>query len=99
MIARGLGWSAVRILLLLLTPVVVWAASFLGAWAVAGLVPSAVESALGWLIAGGFASGLAGLGLWVLALRRWLPRADRGAASPPSSGHATAPREPEPPPG
>ena len=55
--ARLTGW--------LLTPVVVWAASFLGGWLGAALGKSA-----GYLIAGGISVGTVGLVGWVLLIRR-----------------------------
>ena len=64
---RGLrlaGW--------LLTPAVVWAASFAGGWvgsALGGQLGTAA-SGIAWLIGGSVVGGTAGLVIWVARLRR-----------------------------
>ncbi len=55
--ARLTGW--------LLTPVIVWAASFFGGW-----LGAALGKSTGYLIAGGISVGTVGLVGWVLLIRR-----------------------------
>jgi len=55
--ARWIGW--------LLTPVVVWAASFFGGW-----LGAALGKSTGYLLAGGVSVGTAGLVGWALLIRR-----------------------------
>ena len=55
--ARLTGW--------LLTPVVVWAASFFGGW-----LGAALGRSIGYLIAGGISVGTVGLVGWFLLIRR-----------------------------
>ncbi len=62
---RILGW--------LLTPFVVWAASFVGGWSVGALVVAAgagAPSSTLWMVVGGVVGGVvAGIG-WVVLMRR-----------------------------
>ncbi len=62
-LTRIVGW--------LLTPAVVWAASFLGGWigATIGARVSAPERGIYWLVGGSIIAGSAGLLIWVLRLR------------------------------
>jgi hypothetical protein len=55
----------------LLTPVVAWAASLLGGWAGASVVPPRVSGSGGllWIAAGSLAGALAGVAAWLLLLR------------------------------
>lgn len=67
MSGRGLrlaGW--------LLTPAVVWAASFAGGWlgAMLGARLGSPESAIVWLGGGSVIGGTAGLAFWILRLMR-----------------------------
>ena len=50
---------------LLLTPVMVWAASFLGGW-----LGATIGKSTGYLLAGGISVGTAGLVGWILLIRR-----------------------------
>ena len=61
---RVIGW--------LLTPFVVWAASFLGAWAGAGIGRRfpALLGGIGWMLVGAVLGGATALALWVHRLRR-----------------------------
>jgi len=49
----------------LLTPVLVWAASFLGGW-----IGAALGRGTAFLLGGGVAAGTATLAVWILVLRR-----------------------------
>jgi hypothetical protein len=55
----------------LLTPVVVWAASFFGGW-VGALVPSlrSDDNGLFWMVGGAVLGGTAGLLVWIVLVRR-----------------------------
>lgn len=72
MTGEGRRRSLVRVLAWLLTPVVAWAASFLGGWlgAVIGVGASGPRG-LVWLGAGALIGGVAGVVVWVVLLRRW----------------------------
>ncbi|MDH3458970.1 MAG: hypothetical protein OER90_19185 [Gemmatimonadota bacterium] len=61
----------IRIVGWLLTPAVVWAASFLGGWigAIVGARVSAPERGIYWLVGGSVIAGSAGLVVWVVRLR------------------------------
>jgi hypothetical protein len=67
---RRIGW--------LLTPLVVWAASFLGAWAGAGIAARAhlMDRGVELMAGGAVIAALGATALWLLLLRRGL----RGAA-------------------
>ncbi len=81
---RPVGW--------LLTPVVVWAASFLGGWVgalTAGLRQKG-EAGLWWMVIGAVAGGLLGLVGWLLAMRWLLP------VAPPAAGEHAATADAQP---
>lgn len=78
---RGLrlaGW--------LLTPAVVWAASFAGGWlgALLGARVGSSESAIAWLVGGSVIGGTAGLAFWILRLMRGARLARRKSAESPA---------------
>lgn len=68
----------VRVIAWLLTPVVAWAASFLGGWigAMIGQGAKRVEGGLVWLGTGALIGGAVGVVGWVVMLRRWSPKGD-----------------------
>ncbi len=55
---RVTGW--------LLTPLVVWAASFLGGW-----VGASIAGDLGVMVLGGVIGGTVGVAGWIWLMRRW----------------------------
>lgn len=63
----------IRVIAWLLTPVVAWAASFLGGWLGAAMGRGATHPVRGlfWLGAGGVIGGAVGVVVWVVVLRRW----------------------------
>ena len=75
----------VRVVAWLLTPLVAWAASFLGGWlgAVIAGGGASPRGGLVWLGSGAVIGGVVGVAGWVVFLRRWAgaPRAVRGHAS------------------
>lgn len=75
----------IRVIAWLLTPVVAWAASFLGGWlgAVTGGGAARPKTGLLWLGAGALIGGVVGVVGWIILLRRWA--ASRQAANPPAS--------------
>jgi hypothetical protein len=72
----------VRVVAWLLTPLVVWAASFFGGWAGAAIGAEAGNARAGllWLGAGAVIGGVGGAVAWVLVLRRWTSVTSRPAA-------------------
>lgn len=76
---RVAGW--------LLTPVVVWAASFLGAWLAARLYGSDGDGrGLVWLVSGALIGGTVGVIGWILVWRR--VRRRRQSREGPTAGDA-----------
>lgn len=76
-VGRAVGW--------LLTPLVVWAASFFGGW-VGAAVGRRVPWLLGgveWMVVGALLAGATALTLWVHRLRRGSRLARRRAHPPP----------------
>ena len=73
----------VRILAWLLTPVVAWAASFLGGWAGAALARHGARPGQGviWLGAGAVLGAALGAGAWIW----FLLRRGRGRVAPPQA--------------
>lgn len=65
---RIVGW--------LLTPLVVWAASFLGGWlgAVVGARTGTLYGGIGWMVVFGLVGGGAGLVAWMWVRKRTKPR-------------------------
>lgn len=84
-LVRTAGW--------LLTPLVVWAASFLGGW-VGALVGRAVGGILGggvWLLAGSVAGGAGGLVGWLRVMsRRRIPAPPAEVLDEPRDGRSSA---------
>lgn len=78
----------IRVVAWLLTPVVAWAASFLGGWlgAVIGRRAAGPQGGLIWLGGGAVAGAVAGVVGWVLVLRWQAARS--GAATPSGSREA-----------
>jgi hypothetical protein len=80
----------VRVVAWLLTPLVVWAASFFGGWAGAAIGAGAgnARASLVWLVTGAVIGGVGGAVAWVLLLRRRTSatRGPAGAASQDGSG-------------
>ncbi len=74
----------IRVIAWLLTPVVAWAASFLGGWlgAVMGKGATHPTGGLLWLGTGALIGGVVGVAIWVVLLRRWTARQ---ATTPPAS--------------
>ncbi len=73
---RGFAW--------LLTPAVVWAASFVGGWfgAVLGARFAGPSSGVLWMVGGAVILGSGALVAWVLRLRRGARLARRGESAP-----------------
>ncbi|UCF41267.1 MAG: hypothetical protein JSW43_02740 [Gemmatimonadota bacterium] len=67
----------------LLTPVVVWAAAFLGGWLGAFVVRlrQVGDAGLAWMLVGGVLGGTVGVVVWVVVLRR-LGRPWESASAP-----------------
>lgn len=65
---------SLRVVAWLLTPLVAWAASFLGGWlgAVIAGGGSGRRGGLLWLGAGAVIGGVVGVAGWVVLLRRWV---------------------------
>jgi hypothetical protein len=84
---RAPGWG-IRGLAWLLTPAVVWAASFMGGWlgAVLGARVAGASSGVLWMFGGAVVFGSAALIAWALRLRRGARLARRGLSTPASPG-------------
>lgn len=72
----------IRVVAWLLTPVVAWAASFLGGWlgAVVGKGAAGPQGGLVWLGTGALIGGVVGAVVWVVSVKRWA--ASRQGSSP-----------------
>lgn len=72
----------------LLTPAVVWAASYAGGWtgALLGARLGTPASGVAWLVGGGVLGGTAGLVLWILRLRRGARLARKDVPGPTPEG-------------
>jgi hypothetical protein len=84
-LVRVLGW--------LLTPFVVWAASFLGGWlgALIGQTTGTLGGGIGWLVGGAVLAGGGALAGWIRLLRRRERRIElpeTAAPVPPATGRS-----------